>query len=153
MSERLLTVGGDPIERQRLERMVREFGYEPVLAASETAHIAADAGSLAPPLLAAEATTAAPAGTLALLDGSGQMRALEDIEAEAIRFAITHYGGRMSEVARRLRIGRSTLYRKLDSLGRDAPISDPKTPAWQSGYTRREKDCSAGCKPVTARQN
>jgi DNA-binding NtrC family response regulator len=36
----------------------------------------------------------------------------------------------MSEVARRLRIGRSTLYRKLDSLGRDAPISDPKTPAW-----------------------
>jgi DNA-binding NtrC family response regulator len=56
--------------------------------------------------------------------------ALEEIEAEAIRFAITHYGGRMSEVARRLRIGRSTLYRKLDSLGRDAPISDPKTPAW-----------------------
>jgi DNA-binding NtrC family response regulator len=51
--------------------------------------------------------------------------ALEEIEAEAIRFAITHYGGRMSEVARRLRIGRSTLYRKLDSLGRD--VSDPKT--------------------------
>src|SRR6266516_2251340 len=87
-------------------------------------------GSLAPPLLAAEAT--APAGTLALLDGSGQMRALEDIEAEAIRFAITHYGGRMSEVARRLHIGRSTLYRKLDSLGRDAAISDPKTAAWYS---------------------
>ena len=64
---------------------------------------------------------------LALLDGRA---ALEEIEAEAIRFAITHYGGRMSEVARRLRIGRSTLYRKLDSLGRDAAISDPKTPAW-----------------------
>jgi hypothetical protein len=28
---------------------------------------------------------------------------------EAIRFAVTHYGGRMSEVARRLRIGRPTL--------------------------------------------
>jgi DNA-binding NtrC family response regulator len=40
--------------------------------------------------------------------------ALEEIEAEAIRFAITHYGGRMSEVALRLRIGRPTLYRKLD---------------------------------------
>src|SRR6266508_586660 len=79
--------------------------------------------------------------------------ALGEIEAEAIRFAITHCGGRMSEVARRLRIGRSTLYPKLDSLGRDAAISDPKTTAWQSGYTRREKDCSAGCKPVTARQN
>jgi len=127
MSERILIVGGDAVDRERPERMVRQCGHEPALAAAEPA---ADAGSLAPPLLAAEATTAAPAGTLALLDGSGQMRALEDIEAEAIRFAITHYGGRMSEVARRLRIGRSTLYRKRDSLGRDAPISDPKTPAW-----------------------
>jgi len=36
----------------------------------------------------------------------------------------------MSQFARRLRIGRSTLYRKLDSLGRYAAISDPKTPAW-----------------------
>jgi DNA-binding NtrC family response regulator len=34
-----------------------------------------------------------------------------------IRFALAHYRGQMSEVARRLRIGRSTLYRKLDSLG------------------------------------
>ena len=34
-----------------------------------------------------------------------------------IRFAIAHYRGQMSEVARRLRIGRSTLYRKLDEIG------------------------------------
>ena len=33
-----------------------------------------------------------------------------------IRFAIARYRGQMSEVARRLRIGRSTLYRKLDEL-------------------------------------
>jgi DNA-binding NtrC family response regulator len=58
-----------------------------------------------------------PVGTLALLDSGGDMRPLEAIEAEAIRFAISHYRGQMSEVARRLRIGRSTLYRKLDSLG------------------------------------
>jgi DNA-binding NtrC family response regulator len=45
------------------------------------------------------------------------VRALEDIEADAIRFAIDHYEGQMSEVARRLRIGRSTLYRKLEGLG------------------------------------
>jgi len=56
-------------------------------------------------------------GALDLLDSNGDVRPLEDIEAEAIRFAITHYRGQMSEVARRLRIGRSTLYRKLDSLG------------------------------------
>jgi DNA-binding NtrC family response regulator len=39
---------------------------------------------------------------------------LEDIEAQAIRFALSHYRGQMSEAARRLKIGRSTLYRKLD---------------------------------------
>jgi DNA-binding NtrC family response regulator len=56
-------------------------------------------------------------GTLALLDSHGDVRPLEDIEAEAIRFAIAHYRGQMSEVARRLQIGRSTLYRKLENLG------------------------------------
>jgi DNA-binding NtrC family response regulator len=56
-------------------------------------------------------------GGLRLLDAAGEVRPLEDIETEAIRFAIAHYRGQMSEVARRLRIGRSTLYRKLDSLG------------------------------------
>jgi DNA-binding NtrC family response regulator len=54
---------------------------------------------------------------LALLDSNGQVRPIEEIEAEIIRFAINHYRGQMSEVARRLRIGRSTLYRKLESLG------------------------------------
>jgi DNA-binding NtrC family response regulator len=56
-------------------------------------------------------------GGLSLLDSEGQVRPLEDVEAELIRFAITHYRGQMSEVARRLKIGRSTLYRKLESLG------------------------------------
>lgn len=65
---------------------------------------------------------------LALLDDSGHVRALADIEAEAIRFAISHYRGQMSEVARRLHIGRSTLYRKLASLGLAAEIPDTKAP-------------------------
>jgi DNA-binding NtrC family response regulator len=54
---------------------------------------------------------------LALLDAGGDVRPIEDIEAELIRYAITHYRGQMSEVARRLQIGRSTLYRKLEALG------------------------------------
>jgi DNA-binding NtrC family response regulator len=83
----------------------------------------------APTVAPSVAPAAAPMGTLALLDGNGDMRALDDIEAEAIRFAIAHYRGQMSEVARRLRIGRSTLYRKLDSLGLDAGISDTETSA------------------------
>jgi DNA-binding NtrC family response regulator len=65
------------------------------------------------------------AGTAALSNGpgitlyahDGNMRSLEEIEADVIRLAIGHYRGRMTEVARRLGIGRSTLYRKLGELG------------------------------------
>ncbi len=53
--------------------------------------------------------------TLYLPDGN--LRPLDEIEADVIRLAIGHYRGRMSEVARRLGIGRSTLYRKLADLG------------------------------------
>jgi DNA-binding NtrC family response regulator len=54
-----------------------------------------------------------------LYSGDGHLRPLEDIEADIIRLAIGHYRGRMTEVARRLGIGRSTLYRKLGELGID----------------------------------
>ena len=54
------------------------------------------------------------AGMLSMLTNSGEVRPLEELESEIIRFAISHYRGQMSEVARRLKIGRSTLYRKLD---------------------------------------
>jgi DNA-binding NtrC family response regulator len=57
--------------------------------------------------------------TLHLTDARGDIRPLEDIEREVIRFAISHYRSQMSEVARRLKIGRSTLYRKLEGLGLD----------------------------------
>jgi DNA-binding NtrC family response regulator len=54
---------------------------------------------------------------ITLYDGDGNLRSLEAIEADVIRLAIGHYRGRMTEVARRLGIGRSTLYRKLGELG------------------------------------
>jgi DNA-binding NtrC family response regulator len=54
-----------------------------------------------------------------LYSSDGHLRPLEDIEADIIRLAIGHYRGRMTEVARRLGIGRSTLYRKLGELGID----------------------------------
>src|SRR6516225_4578718 len=44
-------------------------------------------------------------GTLAMLTSTGEVRPLEDMENEIIRFAISHYRGQMSEVARRLKIG------------------------------------------------
>ncbi|HEV7409381.1 MAG TPA: helix-turn-helix domain-containing protein, partial [Bradyrhizobium sp.] len=61
-----------------------------------------------------------PAGTLAMLTHVGEVRPLEEMETEIIRFAISHYRGQMSEVARRLKIGRSTLYRKLDETSEDS---------------------------------
>ncbi|EZP50927.1 MULTISPECIES: sigma-54-dependent transcriptional regulator [Sphingomonas] len=59
------------------------------------------------------------AGGITLFRPDGNLRPLEDIEADVIRLAIGHYRGRMTEVARRLGIGRSTLYRKLGELGID----------------------------------
>lgn len=42
------------------------------------------------------------------------MRKFCEIEAEVIKYAMHIYGGNVSEVARRLKIGRSTLCRRLD---------------------------------------
>jgi DNA-binding NtrC family response regulator len=60
------------------------------------------------------------AAGVALFRPDGHLRTIEEIEADVIRLAITHYRGRMTEVARRLGIGRSTLYRKLGELGIDS---------------------------------
>jgi DNA-binding NtrC family response regulator len=69
--------------------------------------------------------------SIPLLDEKGELRLLEEVEAEAIRFALRHYRGHMSEVSRKLGIGRSTLYRKLKDMGlvdnEDGP--DPATDA------------------------
>src|SRR6266849_6504959 len=83
--------------------------------------------STAPAMVSGNEIPIAPlptAGTLAMLTRSGEMRPLEEMEIEIIRFAISHYRGQMSEVARRLKIGRSTLYRKLDEAAADDPAAD-----------------------------
>lgn len=81
---------------------------------------AADFPHIANHLDATETAAAAmgPQGAgVTLFNPDGNMRPLEAIEADVIRLAIGHYRGRMTEVARRLGIGRSTLYRKLAELG------------------------------------
>jgi DNA-binding NtrC family response regulator len=52
-------------------------------------------------------------------DDTGEVRKLADVEEELIRFALKFYRGQMSQVARKLGIGRSTLYRKLKDYGID----------------------------------
>ena len=58
-------------------------------------------------------------GIPAVTDG-GHIRRLEDIEADMIRLALNRYRGQMSEVARKLGIGRSTRYRQMRELGLEA---------------------------------
>ncbi|MEM8772693.1 MAG: sigma-54 dependent transcriptional regulator [Pseudomonadota bacterium] len=48
-----------------------------------------------------------------IFDREGHLRSLQEIEKDLIALAIDTYEGKMSEVARRLGMGRSTLYRKL----------------------------------------
>lgn len=54
---------------------------------------------------------------LPLLNESGDIRRIRDLEEDAIYYALQRYDGRISEVARKLGIGRSTLYRKISEFG------------------------------------
>ena len=101
----------------------------PLIAAQST--IAADPHSeplvVSPSLISGSDIPIAPLpsnGTLSMLNSAGEVRPLEEMEHEIIRFAISHYRGQMSEVARRLKIGRSTLYRKLDETSANDPTTD-----------------------------
>ena len=85
------------------------------------------APSTAPAMVSGNEIPIAPlpaAGYLPMLTSAGEVRPLEDMENEIIRFAISHYRGQMSEVARRLKIGRSTLYRKLDEAAENETGDD-----------------------------
>ena len=54
---------------------------------------------------------------IAAVTDTGEVRSLVDMEADMIRLALGRYRGHMTEVARRLGIGRSTLYRKMQEYG------------------------------------
>lgn len=58
-------------------------------------------------------------GVISGVNAEGEVRTLAAAEEEMIRFALAHYDGQISEVARRLGIGRTTLYRKLKEYGID----------------------------------
>jgi len=109
----------------------------PVLTAEEFPQIAAHLDGNAPPTaeamsfplptepmaIAVDLPAAEASGQLAALDVAGEVRPLVDIEAAMIRLALERYDGRMTLVARRLGIGRSTLYRKLKEFGISDTVS------------------------------
>lgn len=91
----------------------------PILSVEEFPQIAAQinaapAAGTDPPSAAKPGDTA---GKALAFDGDGDIRSLADVEAEMIRLAVARYQGHMTIVARKLGIGRSTLYRKLKDLG------------------------------------
>jgi DNA-binding NtrC family response regulator len=57
-----------------------------------------------------------------VVTAGGHVRKLEEVEADMIRLALNRYRGQMSEVARKLGIGRSTLYRKMRDLGLEEAV-------------------------------
>jgi DNA-binding NtrC family response regulator len=70
------------------------------------------------------AASGEPAAPVRILDDKGHLRTLEEIERDLIQLAIEIYAGHMSEVARRLGIGRSTLYRKVREQGLDGLLKE-----------------------------
>jgi DNA-binding NtrC family response regulator len=104
---------------------------EPMLTPAEFPHIAAQlspeelAAAERPALpvavqaieIAEPASGAGPGEGIAVFDEDGDVRPLAEIEAAMIKLALERYQGRMTLVARKLGIGRSTLYRKLKELG------------------------------------
>jgi DNA-binding NtrC family response regulator len=87
----------------------------------------------AAPVAAVPAVPANRSGGSQVSDGSalgipvvtegGHIRKLEDVEADMIKLALHRYRGQMSEVARKLGIGRSTLYRKMRDFGLEEDIA------------------------------
>ena len=76
----------------------------------------------APPAGEASAAAEAGGGPVSVLDAKGHVRPLEEVERDLIQLAIEIYAGHMTEVARRLGIGRSTLYRKVREQGLEGAL-------------------------------
>jgi DNA-binding NtrC family response regulator len=100
----------------------------PVPVAPSPSEVQKPAAYTGPALIGAEATvpqtvemrrsdTNASSLGIAAVNDVGEVRALTDVEADMIRLALGRYRGHMTEVAKRLGIGRSTLYRKMQEYG------------------------------------
>ena len=74
---------------------------------------AQDAASEGASVVTRPAASGAEPEAVEIFDREGHLRSLQEIEKDLIELAIETYEGKMSEVARRLGMGRSTLYRKL----------------------------------------
>ncbi len=74
------------------------------------------------PVPANDAAPVVAAGPVSVMSADGNVRTLSDIERDVLQYAIDLYDGHMSEVSRRLGIGRSTLYRKVREYDLDVKL-------------------------------
>jgi DNA-binding NtrC family response regulator len=110
---------GDLLSVADFPQLAQAMGVRPAPPAAATAAAAAaPVAAVATPVHAAAPAAAVGNGPVVpAYDVGGHIRPLEEVENDLIRLAIRKYNGQMSEVARRLGIGRSTLYRKVRDLG------------------------------------
>src|SRR4029077_14990301 len=99
---------GEALTPADFPQIAQAMGMPPEIARSGAAGAGASNGA-----------HAANGNGISVLDAGGGLRRLSDVEGDMIRLALQKYRGQMSEVARRLGIGRSTLYRKVRDLGLD----------------------------------
>ncbi|MBO6548309.1 MAG: sigma-54-dependent Fis family transcriptional regulator [Rhizobiales bacterium] len=79
----------------------------------------------APQMVAMEETnTGHPPVGIRVMTDAGDIRALEAVEADMIRLALGRYRGHMTDIAKHLGIGRSTLYRKMREIGLQPKTSE-----------------------------
>lgn len=93
------------------ELQVADFRYLFRQQGATVSHLETADGATAPAKPVADG-----GGVLHCVDESGNVKRLQDMEQEMIRYALERYSGHMSDVARHLGIGRSTLYRKISSM-------------------------------------
>jgi len=119
---------GDMLTREDFPQIRAEVEGVTAVSGVEVLHPAAERPADAPAATSApggperaaggaEASAGRHFGLMRALDDRGEVRTIAEMELEMIKLAIEHYQGQMSEVARRLGIGRSTLYRKLKEYG------------------------------------
>jgi DNA-binding NtrC family response regulator len=94
-------------------------GYDVVVPAAPVAPVVAVAANRSG---GSQVSDGSALGIPVVTDG-GHIRKLEDVEADMIKLALHRYRGQMSEVARKLGIGRSTLYRKMRDFGLEEDIA------------------------------
>jgi DNA-binding NtrC family response regulator len=97
----------------------------PMEEAAAPTEAASEGGTIPAALSLADLTADMPkTAPVRILDDRGHLRKLEEIEHDLIQLAIEIYAGHMSEVARRLGIGRSTLYRKVREQGLEDQVKE-----------------------------